>query len=436
MRLNRKPSGVCGFGVKGRRRRLAGLVGAAVLAASFPRADAWAERPGRSVSLGASVDADRVLYVVSGCPTTNHPLRFPVRLYRLEAGKLRRMREVVAKEVGSDSILSYPGERVLVVIEYNLEEGRDQRIHALFMDKPWEEKSFTIPSCPTCGSRGEGHLFRDGDGRYFAFVFSDVRFSGPGRFLKPRGVDLESGRPVEFSWEIFEKVRVSGTPGVYFPGDWFYLDVGEGGRLSTHKLHGCVVLDWPPVKSPAEPKPRVVVDVVNEAMKVISEMGPPPTPSECRLFILRSGEEEWMTVMFPGNLTRLTAFGPWLTSFEAYKRKGVSPGIEERRQEPTETGFPLDWQLSASGIYLPGIILLYNVEGERLIRYETGQGDSEVLLVEGDTVYYRVNRSIFRAHIGKEGLEKHTRLVEDDVVPDIHWAFFGPPPPVPGGSSR
>ena len=114
MRLNRKPSGVCGFGVKGRRRRLAGLVGAAVLAASFPRAEAWAERPGRSVSSGASVDADRVLYLVSGCPTTNHPLRFPVRLYRLEAGKLRRMREVVAKEVGSDSILSYPGERVLV----------------------------------------------------------------------------------------------------------------------------------------------------------------------------------------------------------------------------------------------------------------------------------------------------------------------------------
>jgi hypothetical protein len=52
-----------------------------------------------------------------------------------------------------------------------------------------------------------------------------------------------------------------------------------------------------------------------------------------------------------------------------------------------------------------------------------------VLLIDGNTVYYRVNRSIHSARIGSERLEDHTLLVEDDVVPDIHWAFFGPPPP-------
>jgi hypothetical protein len=122
--------------------------------------------------------------------------------------------------------------------------------------------------------------------------------------------------------------------------------------------------------------------------------------------------------------------GSWIVGYRQEPARGVpSPGYEERRKEATETGTPFEWRFAPEYAYAPGILFSYDTSKNKLCQWATGQGDSEVLLVDGDTVYYRVNRSIHGARIGEERLEDHTLLVEDDVVPDIHWAFLGPPPP-------
>lgn len=65
------------------------------------------------------------------------------------------------------------------------------------------------------------------------------------------------------------------------------------------------------------------------------------------------------------------------------------------------------------------------------MRYQikTGEGDSEVLLVDGDEVYYRVNQTLYRATLGTSRVEHPTQILSDETVQLSHWAFIGPASP-------
>ncbi len=109
----------------------------------------------------------------------------------------------------------------------------------------------------------------------------------------------------------------------------------------------------------------------------------------------------------------------------SYGWKTVSPGKDERRKKAKSTGTAFDKRANYLGVYFPGTLYLLNVHTKNYIEWETGQGDSEILLVQDETVYYRVNDKIFKASIiDGEKLGESELLIQDDRVPDIHWAFI------------
>ena len=68
---------------------------------------------------------------------------------------------------------------------------------------------------------------------------------------------------------------------------------------------------------------------------------------------------------------------------------------------------------------------LDNIHSKEYIEWNTGQGDSEILLVQNRMVYYRINDKIYKASIiGEDKLGKPDLLIQDERVPDIHWAFL------------
>ncbi|MFN7932122.1 MAG: hypothetical protein U0R19_02270 [Bryobacteraceae bacterium] len=103
------------------------------------------------------------------------------------------------------------------------------------------------------------------------------------------------------------------------------------------------------------------------------------------------------------------------------RRTQPSPGKKERRKEPTATGYPFDWHWDRS--YFPGTLLLYNVDTRQRYTIETGQGDSEFLLVEEETIYYRANDRLYRGRIGAKAIEDVELLLKRPEVVDIHWLF-------------
>ncbi len=150
-----------------------------------------------------------------------------------------------------------------------------------------------------------------------------------------------------------------------------------------------------------------------------------------------------------GQLSSINAFGTWLVGNAYYSDKEtnghkVSAGEETRaslwnndwystteRYEFPEApnyglrGYTVDDCFRDNGIYSPGIMYLYNTISGHKIDLVTNEGDSQILLVDSNRVYYRVNDEIFvRSIINNERLGPPELLVKDRIVVDIHWAFI------------
>ena len=143
----------------------------------------------------------------------------------------------------------------------------------------------------------------------------------------------------------------------------------------------------------------------------------------------------WTDVQFKGNSPRIMTYGHWLAGMVEVREdweagfdigNRVSPGKEERWAINRYIENSFDEQMGRQ-FYRPGILFLFNTETMQYIEWETQQGDSKILLVYNEVVYYRVFDAIYRADIiDGERLDNVELLVRDNqIVPFIHWAFYG-----------
>ena len=168
-------------------------------------------------------------------------------------------------------------------------------------------------------------------------------------------------------------------------------------------------------------------------------------------FIKNKLNNEWYYQKFKGGLSTLVGFNEWIagnvkdynrgyyltdrqSNIIDYNFNRTSPGKEVRRsnfstyQEQTqmkEESENFEERSAWFGNYYSGILFLFNVQTKTYIEWNTRQGDSEILLVEDNFVYYRVNDAIYQAAIiNEKQLGKAQLLIQDIRVPDIHWAFI------------
>jgi len=168
------------------------------------------------------------------------------------------------------------------------------------------------------------------------------------------------------------------------------------------------------------------------------------------VWLLDRNRNSWHSVRVPG-VSRLRAFGEWLVAHVVYNlrekpKRGevwvressgdlpLSPGSAQRLNGRTPTGLGFDALMDDLEMLQPGLLWLYHVPSKRLIFEETGQGDTEVLLVEDARVLYRCAQTLYAARIEGTRLVGRRRLIERDFIRDVHWVFYGPPaapPPAP-----
>jgi hypothetical protein len=373
----------------------------------------------------------RVVYFIASRPVQDAPLRFPTLLFRLDPStrSLRLLRTVIDAKTGTLSVRPYHEERVVVAREM---EGAKGQVYALVdMNEPWREEDFRFVVTRTPAVLVDYLLSLSKTDHWLA-IFQ--YFGGP-RPLE--GVHLSSFQQSALEWRDYRHARMYGEPGGAIPGgDTLLLHATASGSMEVRRGGIWTDLEWPLPDTRSFEAGEIVLVRANQShltaltsaadREVIS-----PGLGSVVYHVREKPAGRWHRAVFPGANAEVRAFeGPWLGGHALELRPETpSPGREERRREMTETGDPFDWRTQVLSYYFPGILFVYDAKNRRKYQWETGQGDSEVLLVDGETVYYRVNRSIHSARIGEERLEDHTLLVEDDVVPDIHWAFLGPPPP-------
>lgn len=152
--------------------------------------------------------------------------------------------------------------------------------------------------------------------------------------------------------------------------------------------------------------------------------------------VLNKKKKEWsklsMGTVKNGKLL-MNNFDDWLVGCNRVKAGGYTsngnikyPGQEVWKQEGTRYGPSLFTILDKyEQFYAEGFLYLYNINTQKYVEWNTGQADSEVLLVKDEFVYYRKYDAIYKALIvNGEKLGEPELLVKDDRVPDIHWAFI------------
>lgn len=133
----------------------------------------------------------------------------------------------------------------------------------------------------------------------------------------------------------------------------------------------------------------------------------------------------WKEKIIDGTLPRIRGFSDWLSGYvgdnsESLINKSL-PGSSLWKDRATGLSPAIRYE----GMYAPGILYFYNPSTNIYFELNIKQADSEVVLIQDHKVIYRVYDELYEAELlnGKE-LGKSELLLEDDRVPDIHWAFY------------
>ncbi|GEM_PF-2318578 len=159
-----------------------------------------------------------------------------------------------------------------------------------------------------------------------------------------------------------------------------------------------------------------------------------PNWNKLKIRVFNKGRNAWSYFIVETSIVSVKSYDKWLGGNsmvrEGYKNtKGHSLvfSADDWLKEKTQYGpsyvsvFDAD---ESYKFYSKGSLYLYNIESNAYISWETDYGDSEILLVSDEKVFYRVKDKIFiTTIIDGERLGKSTLLIQDSKVNDIHWAF-------------
>jgi len=252
------------------------------------------------------------------------------------------------------------------------------------------------------------------------------------------GFDTKTDRPIALTWDIYKDLEITGgTLGNESGTDWLYLRQFEGGQLVIRIAQR--IFEIGPILpqdlrfNSKDPDVRPKLFLNNSHYMLVANGKSVIDGKSLTYRILDKQTNQWYKFVVPGNSSFLVrGFGSWVGGLVTDSlppgqfrlspgRHALTPG--RHYGEGLEA---FDEYLARFSLYQPGTLFLYDLNTKRYYQWDNGDGDSEILLVENGEVFYRVDRSIFRAKIGDKEIGKPELLIKDDDVPYVHWAFFGP----------
>jgi hypothetical protein len=146
-----------------------------------------------------------------------------------------------------------------------------------------------------------------------------------------------------------------------------------------------------------------------------------------RMLVLRKRDRTWreVRVQDEGSYSSFRAFGDFLVGPESRKKtraEELGPGQTNWKRKST-TGRDMLEEFEEALAVFPGRLDIYNIETEQTYQIVTDQADSEIILIEGADVYYRVNDRLYSAPLTDKGIGAAKLLATDESIRDAHWAF-------------
>ncbi|MGH9449992.1 MAG: hypothetical protein ACRD11_05555 [Terriglobia bacterium] len=392
------------------------------------------------------------LYLLSGTPTQNAINGFPMRLYAASGARLALVRQVstslfaVANDLSGHLYVLDIGLRSLNVIHENAPReidvvsplaGSGSASGFSFYDQTW--------GAVAGAGVAPGVVYADWTNHWTVTrIFGNAIPGQP--------------RIVPGTWRLYRYFQYLGSGG----GPYSSTSTQPGGTIDDAEIMAPYTLGpgagylgpKPPFLPsqagviagyPDRPRGASVVADTAHFFAIYAPLPTAPPQSPRTVYVLNKAAGRWSVIKLPFYYSTPRLFGAWLAAIvaEPNPQSIESPGLENERANEvdanTPTGvvreLPRVRGMYPQDVYMPGKLFLQNLVDERKITIEIGQQDSEVLAIRSDgLVLYRVNDSIFEAHIEGDKLSAPTLVVKGDDVPEIHWAFWSnaspkPPPP-------
>jgi hypothetical protein len=384
--------------------------------------------------------ADEIYFII-GHPRNDIMNQFPTSLVCYKSENSIEKIEVISDTLETISILPYYEQGVINLFAQDLRRN-DFYCFRLNMNDPKAWSSIPIIE-PGYSFIKSYQISLDGDGKLFIEFYGKEK--EPKLLLKEFDFDNNVNRNADE--DDLVNLIVTGSPsGAVGGSDQTYMYLNNDNDLLLPVTADITKRPLMSIKLPDshqfDPNDRIALYVNIKEFMMISSRSMRKNDEHGRthtkIWIYKKDIKEWDKLNIAGIPTFYRGFGNWMAGTVTERTKGKNnskvtvekkelPGKEKRNKKLRKTGTPVDYRYDSFEIYSDGQLFLYNVETKKKITINTEQGDSEVLLIDGDILYYRVYDSIYQATIKNGKIENEQIILQDEYVPDIHWAFISKP---------
>jgi hypothetical protein len=359
------------------------------------------------------------------------PIPAGVYKYEKDSMKLKQVLPLTSDKLWFKD-LSYNYDARTMIIKQEIKKTFEEKISVLKTDR----LDTLIPFPETCplSYRYAKYNFIEKNGIPYLLLTCRNRDDKKRDYF--RGINLSTFSEKEFTLDMFKDILINGNS--HFQYNMTDMISGYTDD-STGNVHLAVIKPLKPNYSDRPILPYEIPDSLQRKRKdlifiyVNNKNSLVLNKSKGYIFYNKQ-TKQWFTRDFTGDKTSVYSYGNWLvgTILQSYKKysgdtleKKYSPGKELRKKLNSNNPFNVDERFFDYGVYSPGILYLLNTFSQKYIEIVTNQGDSEILLVEDNMVYYRVNDEIFKSIIiNDEKLGTPELLIKNIDVLDIHWAFI------------
>lgn len=360
------------------------------------------------------------LYLLAGSPTPDHDLdAYASALFRIEDGGVKLVAELVPQRLGTSwTGFSYDWRKAVLLPKYE-----NRTLTVLDLDRAATAKKCELPEIPGKMRLQQwlGHPPARGPSFLWYSCSADVKDCVLQGMVLDSTVECDKSFAALTELEAGE-IAAHGTPGIsdlVSDGIPVFMNRQSGG-LSALRIP--LSYQVPAALRSGFPT-QTEFALVNDSHVFVVSLA--QSQRNYRLLAFRKSDKTWRVLPFSSEqFPRVRGFGRYIVAVEVQvetAEKTQSSGRAEWRKMPGKMG---PTPHPRAGEIYPGRLYLYDVEMEQVLTITTNQGDSEVLLVADDTVYYRASDRLFAAKITSRGIGPARLVAKDDAVRDSHWAFI------------
>ncbi|MCJ8272340.1 MAG: hypothetical protein MJK04_23425, partial [Psychrosphaera sp.] len=348
--------------------------------------------------------------LVSATPAATTTYQYPVEIMSLASNELSASTTLATSRWNAKFLRVYHPENLLIFGRM----GKNDQFEGEFswQRNASELKSFNLSVCENCSFLNAFVLSKEGE---LIFMLKSGKGTPEDFKIDVKGYSFSKEKTVDLSLADLQYIRTQGMPGGSASSQDTFSGIYAKNNKATYGYTWNIDLAWSfdDGNVPA-PRERISQVINNEYMRIYTSPKLQKTNEQqpfIELKVHNKKTAEWSSISIDGQLPNMREFGPWIASEQRMQVDNTH--VTPKKFVGDNKFLTADARAYVGRYKQSGKMTLINPIENRTIKIDTKQPDSEILLVDNEKVYYRVNDELYSADIGQSSLENIKLMVKD-----------------------